>query len=369
MYSKTQELIDKAYKNLTIFRKLIENCYEGISLLDKDGVILYINPSICQILGYEPQELIGKVGFDLTHPDDLKIAQQAFHTLLSDPSKTVRIECRIKRKDGTYKWMEVTGTNRLLDSQIQALIANFIDISQQKELERRKDEFISMSSHELKTPLATLKIYTQILRSYCKNPNEKTAIYLTKMEKQVDRLTKITTDLLDVSRLKTGKLNLRMEKFSLSQLIKNAVDDMHHITPKHKIIIDKSINKPIWADKNGIYHVLVNLVSNAIKFSPKADQVIINSYEKDESYIISVTDFGIGIAPKYLDKIFERFYQVKNQIRQSFSGLGLGLYISEAIIREHNGQIWVESEKGKGSTFYISLPKVKALIKGNGKIG
>lgn len=228
--------------------------------------------------------------------------------------------------------------------------------SERKEFERRKDEFISVASHELKTPIATVKGYGEILTKLLQNSGDKRVMsYLLRMDQQIDRLTKLVTDLLDVSRIQTNKLELQKEQIRIDDLVKEIIDGMQPTT-KHKIIYEGNGNKPILADKYRLSEVLTNIISNAIKYSPKADKIFVKVSDNSEGVRVSVQDFGIGISQKHLDHIFERFFQVENRIRQSFSGLGLGLYISSEIIKSHGGRIWAESVKGKGSTFFFELP-------------
>lgn len=217
------------------------------------------------------------------------------------------------------------------------------------------DLFISAASHELKTPLATLKGFIQILQT--QQDSQNTKYYLSKINSQIDRMTKLVEELLDVSKIKSGKLKLYKERFNLVKLVKDSCNDFFLITGNHQIVLEDKVGlKVINADKCRIYEVLNNLLSNAIKFSPQADKVVVKLNLEPKKIIISVTDFGIGISEKNLPNIAEPFFQANNRIRQSFGGLGLGLYITSQIIKSHHGKMWIKSQKGKGSTFSFSLP-------------
>lgn len=248
------------------------------------------------------------------------------------------------RQNGSYETIENSNNNRLK-----------AELEQTEELQKKKNEFISIASHELKTPVTSIKGYTQILKSFYLKEDPK-KIYLEKMDAQLDRLTKLVDDLLNVSQIHSGKLSLTKETFDLNQLITSIAADLQATTTKHQLIIKGKIKKPIYADKYRISQVLVNLLSNAIKFSPKADKVLINLKNQRSQIEVSVQDFGIGIKPHNLEKIFEPFYQANNTIRQSYSGLGLGLHISKEIIKKHQGQLLTRSKKGEGSIFSFSLP-------------
>lgn len=223
-----------------------------------------------------------------------------------------------------------------------------------KELERRKDEFISIASHEFKTPLTTIKIFTQILMQYLAG-DKKTSGYLIKVNNQVDQLTNLVNDMLDVSRIQSGKLALQKEEFNLYKLIKEAVEDIQDTTEQQIILTGQQVK--IVADKFRINQVIINLLSNAVKYSSRTNPVKVNLSSQKDFISVSVADSGIGIRKSNQKKIFEPFFQSENKMRPSASGLGLGLYISKEIIQRHGGKISVDSATGKGSTFTFNLPK------------
>lgn len=230
-------------------------------------------------------------------------------------------------------------------------------ITERKQLEKSKDEFISIAAHELKTPITTIKGYTQLLQVYLnKRKDNKGSTYISKISTYVDNLTRLINDFFDVSKIQADKLELQKEVLDIDNLVKETVVDVKRANPRHKISVIGSTKRKVLADKYRIAQVLTNLLSNAIKFSPKVNKINVYLSSNKTSTKISVQDFGIGISKKHLDNIFERFFQVNTQIRQSAAGLGLGLFISFDIINRHKGRIWVESEKGKGSTFHFSLP-------------
>jgi len=234
------------------------------------------------------------------------------------------------------------------------LILNSL-ISEKRSFEKRKDEFIGIASHELRTPLATVKGYIQIMQSsFQKSRKINLGIYLSKMENQIDSLTRLINDLLDVSKIQTDKLDLRIEKFNILPLVKDIIRDMQRLTPEHKILLEGNTEAVIFADKYRISQVLMNLISNAIKFSSENKKIIVRIHESKDSISISVKDFGPGIPGADHKRIFERFFQAAKT--DSSSGLGLGLYISSQIIKKHQGKIWVESKVGKGTTFTFKLP-------------
>ena len=187
-----------------------------------------------------------------------------------------------------------------------------------------------------------------------KHGDEKELQYLARMEAQVNKLTKLINDLLDISKMQTGKLVYQGETFDLNLLVHEIVENKQETTHTHQLLLEDEIQITVFGDRDRIGQVLINLLNNAIKYSPQADQVVVRVTKDHNNAIISVKDFGIGIAKEQQQKIFERFYQVADE--KTYPGLGIGLSISSEIIERHNGQIWVKSERGEGATFYFSLP-------------
>jgi signal transduction histidine kinase len=239
-------------------------------------------------------------------------------------------------------------TGVLAETHREALIS-------QKKLEKRRDAFISMASHELKTPVTSIKLFAQALERQFRGAGDtKNARIFAKMNYQLDRLTKLIADLLDTSRSTTGKLELRKEPFRFDLFMKETVGALN-ITNSHKIILQGHVRRIVYADKDRIQQVITNLITNAIKYSPKSDEVIVLSSVRNSTVVVGVRDFGIGIAAEHQQKIFERFYRIDDKDKQ-YPGLGVGLYIASEIIYRHHGKIWVESTDGKGSTFFFTVP-------------
>jgi signal transduction histidine kinase len=228
------------------------------------------------------------------------------------------------------------------------------------ELMHRKDDFLSIASHELKTPVTSLKAYTQLLQLYFKdNTDIKRDLMISKMDNQVDKLTSLINDLLDTSKMQHGVLVYHKDLFQFDEVVKKVVDELQLINPSHQIIIE--INEPIklFADKERIEQVLNNLINNAIKYCPDGRKIIVNLKSNGSMAICSVKDFGNGIAKEQQNRIFERFYRITGNNLHTYPGLGLGLFIAKEIVERHYGKLWVESEIGKGSTFSFGLPIAK----------
>ncbi len=520
------------------FRALIQYSADAIQLISAEGHVLYSSDSLERVLGYKPEEIQGASPIDFVHPDDFSFFLEQFLSLLKKPGEQVTLEYRVKHKDGSWVWIEATGTNYLHDPRIQAIIGNFRNITERKNREERqkllntvseklassldheltlqeiaqlivlamadycriavldeqrqikdivanhidpekialvrelyeqykdrvssiyglqrlletgqselmpvvtpeivapllqenrallpiiqalgltsymgipliardkvigaitfsstrpqrhythedlafaqelaqrialtldnarlyaeaqqaitlRDDFISIASHELRTPLTSLKLYIQVLQKQLSGRGEESlARSFAKMDAQLNKLTLLVEDLLNVSRIGHGKLEFQEDWFDLNEVVKEIVEQIQSTTSKHRIRVEGSISQLIWGDKDRIGQVLTNLLTNATKFSPQADTIIVRLTTGQDEVAVSVQDFGIGIDKEHLNSIFDRFHRVSDPEEKTYPGLGIGLYIAREIIQRHSGVLTVESEKGKGSLFSFTL--------------
>jgi len=226
-----------------------------------------------------------------------------------------------------------------------------------EEMSRNKDEFVAAATHELRTPITTIKGYVQVLQErFSKLGDAKTAAHLTKINAQIDRLNTLIGDLLDVTKIKSGKLEFHLDSYNFDELVKEVVDALQFTTDKHTLVTELSSFKTLFGDRERILQVISNILANAIKYSPAGGEILIKSSADNQAVHLSIQDSGVGIPEDKKGKVFERFYRVEGSKESTFPGLGLGLYISSEIIQRHGGTIGVESIWGKGSTFYVSLP-------------
>jgi PAS domain S-box-containing protein len=466
------------------FRALIEYSSDIIVLVNVRGQVIYISSSITAILGYESEEWMHNPVLALVHPGDVSQVQQAFDDLLQTPGQSRRVDCRLRCKDGGYRWFEATSTNLLANPDVGALVNTFhditarkqsanaernqerfelvqqaahigtfewiipsdtiswateaealyglplgsfgghfaaweatlhpedrertvaevrqvaaeggdldtvfrvcwpdgsvhwlralarvfsdeqgqpyrmvgvnLDITENKAQEQREDNFINMASHELKTPITSLIGYTHLLRSRLKeHPDPQVHLFLDRKEAQLNKLTLLVSELLDMSKIQMGQLPYQTKRVDLDELLREIVEDIQASTTTHQIILQDNASVYVRGDRERLGHVLFNLISNAVKYSPRANRVLAWISHDEEQVLISVQDFGIGIAEADRERIFERFYQAPDPLEQTYPGLGISLYLSRTIIQRHQGRLWVESRKGKGSTFWVSLP-------------
>jgi two-component system CheB/CheR fusion protein len=228
---------------------------------------------------------------------------------------------------------------------------------QLKQLIKQKDDFISIASHELKTPVTSMKMYADIVQERLDELGDKTdSDLLIRLNAQIDRLTRLINHLLDTTSVSEGQLRLSLEKIDIGELLSERIEEIKRIT-NHKFELQTGEITPIFADRERIGQVITNLLSNAVKYSPKATTITVTSKTDGDVMKISVQDEGYGIPEKDISKIFDRFFRVTANNRDTFPGMGLGLYITDQIIQKHGGTISVQSKEGVGSTFTFTLPR------------
>jgi PAS domain S-box-containing protein len=267
----------------------------------------------------------------------------------------------LSRSDQTLRWLRSFG--KLYpdaDGGLNHFSGLTLEITEEKLNELRKNDFIGIVSHELKTPLTSLTAYIQMLKSKLKlNEDPFTHGALDKAFSQVKKMSTMVNSFLNISRLEKGNIPLDKEKFSLDELIRERIDDIRLAISGYDISFD-SCDITVFADREKIGSVITNLLSNAVKYSPKGKIIAVKCSVLDDMAEIEVKDEGMGIKPADVDRLFERFYRVENKNTHNISGFGIGLYLSAEIITRHEGKIWVESKSGIGSTFYFNLPLVPA---------
>jgi two-component system, chemotaxis family, CheB/CheR fusion protein len=336
------------------FRIIADSMPQKMNTTDPDGNVDYYNQQWYDYTKMSFEELKESGWKKIVHPDDLPIREKKWKNSLST-GEEFQYEQRFLRHDGTYRWHLTKGVaQKDTDGKIIAWIGTHTDIDEQKVKEQQKDEFIGIASHEMKTPLTTAKAYLQLLEMSVEG-DETSELYAKKASESVERLHNLISELLDASKIQNGRLDYNISTFNFSDMVKNTIEDIGHSFPSHQIIKKGRISRKIRGDENRLQQVIINLLTNAIKYAPMVYEVLVNVEEEENQLTVSVTDKGIGMSQKHLDKVFDRYYRVQEHAIQ-FQGLGIGLYISHDIVIRHGGKMWVESELGKGSTFYFTLP-------------
>jgi len=345
------------------FRQMAELMPQKVWTADAKGNKTYFNKTLLDYAGYSFEELKGDGWQKIIHPEDWEIDKIKWEKSIST-GQDYDVENRLLRKDGKYLW-HLTRAVALKDEtgEIKMWVGAKTEIQKIKEEEVRKGDFIKMVSHELKTPVTSIKGYVQMLLSMLKdNPETEVAglpllSSLTRIDSQVLRLTRLITEMLDLTRLETGKLELKKELFGLEELVNETVKDITYTNTKHIINIHTDFNGMVYGDKDRLGQVLINIINNAIKYSTENNQIDVTIYQPENNLIaVSVKDYGIGINKTDQLKIFERFYRAGGMSEQTYAGFGIGLYIAHEIMERHQGFISVDSEEGKGSTFTFTLP-------------
>jgi len=360
--------ISQAEERQSILAAIVNNSDDAIISKTLQGIITSWNKGAEALFEYTESEAIGKHISLIIPPDRYaeethiineickgnKVAH--FETLrVSKSGKTIPISLSISPVLNAKG--EIIGASKIARN-----ISEKIRIQEEKDhlyneikiLSNKKDEFIAAVTHELKTPVTALSGSLQILKRYI-SLEEKGLLIVERCIKQVDKVTFLINDLLDFSKTQTGLLQLRPQVFDLTELITDCIDLFKGETD-HDFKFDADNPIQLIADRLRIEQVLINLLGNAVKYSPAGGSIKIDVEEQADSVSVSVEDEGIGIDRDHLDKMFTRFYRAVNT-ECNIPGLGMGLYISKEIINRHNGTIHVKSEAGKGSVFCFSLPK------------
>jgi PAS domain S-box-containing protein len=349
---------------------ILQGVADGILVYTPDNRLLYGNEAAAQMTGSAsvqallatpPSEIFSR--YELVDEQGQPLPPSMFshrRVLAGEPVAQSVIGYTEKGTGQPTRWSLVTSRPVRDERGEVALVISIIhDITERMMVERRKDEFISMTSHELKTPITSLKGFTNVLqRRLTKQGDTQGLHYLARMDAQLDKLTTLISDLLDISRMQSGKLELQAGPFDLDALVDETVENVQMATSTHRLLVEGRTGAQVYGDKERLAQVYVNLLTNAIKYSPRADKVLVHLFQDCDAQqtIVSVQDFGIGIDKMHHEKIFERFYQVTDPEEKTYPGLGIGLYISSEIVARHRGRMWVESSKMKGSTFYVALP-------------
>ena len=306
------------------FKILANSMAQFIWTADPDGKLNYFNQAVYQYSGLTPDQIDENGWLQIVHPDDRaeNITQWIQAVSTGEP---FLFEHRFRRHDGEYRWQLSRAIPQRDDNGVlQMWVGTSTDIDELKRHDQQKDDFIKIASHELKTPVTTIKGYVQLLlKTYGQGTDSFLSGSLTTIDKQVSKLTKLITDLLDLTKIETGSFDLVREKFSLTKMVTEVVKDFHATSQTHAITVNHQVDAKVWADKNRIEQVLINLITNAVKYSPSADRILIEVTETGGMAMISVQDFGIGIDSDDYQKIFDRFYRVSGKMKKPFRDLAL----------------------------------------------
>ncbi|MEO6522164.1 MAG: ATP-binding protein [Mucilaginibacter sp.] len=342
--------------------RILETMAEGVSIVDLNGNLTYANPLAKKILGVKDGLLPDKSFYNAQWknlrkdgtplPDD----EHPMAIAMDTGMPVYDHEIAVQQNDETKLYISVNAAP-LYDENgvVTGVVGTFMDVTNRHLQQQQKDDFISIASHELKTPITSLKASLQLL-TRLKNTSASAMLpkLIDQANRSMEKVSSLIEDLLDASHMNDGQLHLKKKKFTLSQLIN---DCCQHVRDEgiYTIVTEGDLDLSVYADAEKIEQVIVNFVNNAAKYAPKSKDIHLNVSKVKDMARVTVTDKGPGISADDVPHLFDRYYRVdSNGIK--YSGLGLGLYISAEIIRKHNGEIGVDSEVGKGSTFWFMIP-------------
>ncbi|MBD2434673.1 MULTISPECIES: response regulator [Fischerella] len=371
--SERQRAQEELRNSQARFAGIVSIADDAIISIDSSQKITLFNQGAEKIFGYTSQEVLGQP-LDILLPSQYI---QAHRQYVSDFGRSTKVARRMgerreiygRRKDGTEFPAEASISKLKLGQEIVYTVY-LQDISDRKQVERMKDEFVSVVSHELRTPLTSIHGSLGMLASGLIKPDSQQGKRLLQIAvDSTERLVRLINDILDIERIESGKVKMEKQTCNVADLIAEAINVMQPLAEKAKITLSvSSLSQQLWADPDRIVQTLTNLLSNAIKFSTAGSTVWLSAELKwgedftppphfpNSHILFTVRDTGRGIPSDKLESIFERFQQVDSSDSRNHEGTGLGLAICKSIVQQHGGQIWVDSELGNGSTFYFTLP-------------
>lgn len=355
-----EDTVEERTKDLSVSREHFVQLANNIPQITwtnlPAGQFNFFNKRWYDYTGLSFEETFEESWKNVIHPEDLPQTREKFAWSLRT-GEVFEIENRYKRNDGIYRW-HLNRSIPLHNEQGEILfwVGTATDIDDQRKSIEKKDEFIGIASHELKTPLTSLKAYLQLISNYKKEVvPEQVKTFIIKAEGSINKLHILVNDLLDVSKIQAGKLHFSQAPLGINKLVSCCAENADYMFPDYNIIFKPGDDYMINGNAERLEQVLMNLINNAVKYSPLHKDILLTVNKEGKEVKISVTDYGIGLSANQKDKIFERFYRVDDRNLMA-GGLGMGLYISMEIIKNHSGKLGVESKINKGSTFYILLP-------------
>jgi len=337
----------------------IENTPLGFIEWDNAGFVKSWSKRAEEIFGWTGKEFIEiQNGLGDVYKEDLSWVANILEPLISGEVERNKVQHENTTKEGRKIWCEwFNSVLKDKEGKVKTIMSLVQDITEQKQMEWQKDNFLSIVSHELKTPLTTIKAYGQIAENMLEEKDDIEILDMVKrMSSQVNKLTILVQDLLDFTRTQKGKVLYNEDFYDFNELIKEVIDDMQKINFTHTIKYNAGKTATIFGDRNKLNQVATNLISNAVKYSPKANHIMVSTELQMNGIELSVQDFGIGISVQNQAHVFEQFYRVNKDNQSTFPGMGIGLYICSEIIARQGGRIWVESVLHEGSIFHVWLP-------------
>lgn len=338
---------------------------DGVYVVDNAGEIVLWNKSAEIITGFEEDEMLGRECFtasSVTDGDEAQCTSMCGTAAsMEEGAASVGYEVLACRKDGDKIWLSVSAAPIREAGEVVGIVHVFRDISEYKQIDRMKSDFVATVSHELRTPLTSILGFSKtLLRSDTNFPDASRESFLLEIVREGERLARLIEDVLSVSRIEAGSLRLDLKPVEAAPAVQHVVTNVSRLTSIHNFVINVPDGmRQVQADPDKLHQVLLNLIVNAIKYSPDGGPIIVSAEDGDEVILFSVSDEGVGISPEHIPHVFERFYRAARP-RGGVAGTGLGLYVSKSLVEEMGGRIWAESTVGEGSRFFFELPVARA---------
>jgi PAS domain S-box-containing protein len=363
-------------------RALVAHSADIILVLTADHICRFASPAVCDRLGYAPEDVLGADVIPLHHPDDLPRAAAMLADAAAHPGRPAQCEVRLRHRDGSWRWMAVIATNRLEDPAVGGIVCNLREVTERieaalaaveahqaqemvsRDLERlasAKSDFLRLLAHDLKNPLAAMAGNAELIAM--ESPDRPLVLESAQViQNEARHLARLIDDLLLLDQMEVAELVLRRQEVDLNALVRDTIDRLRRLTAERdvRLILEPGLAR-VQTDPERLVQVVINLVGNAIKFSPNGGPVTVRTTREDGGVLFSVRDEGVGIPATALPTIFDRYRRAQSGAARGIVGTGLGLTIVREIVRLHGGEVWAESVEGEGSTFYVRLPQSPAM--------
>ncbi len=346
---------------------ILEGVADGVMVTDADGKVILFNAAAERVLGVSREEVLGRTTREMLglYGAEGRAWLDAIEEWAANPADHVPGDFTAERVQIGDRIVSVHISPVVMGSEYLGTVSVFRDITAEVEAERAKSEFVSTVSHELRTPMTSIKGYTDLLLMGAVGElTEQQRHFVTIIRNNADRLTALVNDLLDISRIESGRVELNLKPVSIREVVDQATNSLQPRASSRNLAlkVDVAPDLPaVWGDSDRIVQILVNLIGNAIQYTPPGGEISVSARVRGEKMEVSVSDTGIGISKEDQEKIFDRFFRADDPLVQETPGTGLGLPITASLVEMHGGEIWVESELGEGSTFTFTLPLAEAV--------
>jgi PAS domain S-box-containing protein len=362
--TEKESSLREAIRQLETIFKSVPN---GITVENRQGMVVYANDEITKFFGFNGvssikgkniQKIFQKFEIKDKFGNSVPLNELPAAKLFKTNKEIIQtLHFRHKKSDKEWWFLIKATAVQTEQKKPQLAVKIFHDITEDIEEQKRRDLFVGLVSHEIRNPLTSIKAFTQLLHKRIETQEFSNAFDYTKsIEDQVNRVVKIIDDLMDITRISGGLLKINPKVTSIDEVIDQVIQDFKPAAPEMKIYKRGRIGEKVALDETRINQVLVNLLANATKYAEEGKKIEVKAKKRKDHIIIGVKDYGPGIPIEKQKEIFKLFSRSENSIKRNPTGLGLGLYISTAIVRSHNGKLWIKSKPGKGATFYFSLP-------------